>query len=112
MFIVKKKKDHKKKETKEKTHGTECITVSVLFTCQYFTHKDFLRFFHCSTGSCQLVLQIYSHKLAELITQEVGVTMVTLSYPGKDKAAVLNHGKVISQYKKKGPIEKKTYSAI
>jgi hypothetical protein len=50
--------------------------------------------------------------LAELITQEVGVTMVTLSYPGKDKAAVLNHGKVISQYKKKGPIEKKTYSAI
>lgn len=31
----------------KKTNSTECITLSVLFTCQYFTHKDF--FFHVST---------------------------------------------------------------
>ena len=88
----------KKRKTKDKTHGTECITVSVLFTCQYFTHKDSLRFFRCSTGSRQSVLQINSHKLAELVTQEGGGNH---GYPfiswKKDKAAVLNHGKVISQ---------------
>ena len=32
---------HKMKERNENTNGTECITVSVLFTCRYFTHKEF-----------------------------------------------------------------------
>lgn len=29
----------------KKTNSTECITVSVLFTCRYFTHKDFFYYF-------------------------------------------------------------------
>lgn len=35
----------KTKEGNERTNGTEFITVSVLFTCRYFTHKDFFFFF-------------------------------------------------------------------
>lgn len=29
-----------KEQNEKKTNSTEYITVSVLFTCRYFTHKD------------------------------------------------------------------------
>lgn len=69
----------------KKTNGTECITVSVLFTCQYFTHKDFFFFFfYFSTlAAVSYFSKLTAKNVAGLVTQEVSVTMVTFHIPKK-----------------------------
>lgn len=62
-FIVKNNNNRKQKEGNEKNNGTEFITGSVLFTCQYFTHKDFFLLLFLYTGSCQLLHQINCQKM-------------------------------------------------
>lgn len=76
----------REKEMEKKTYSTECITLSVLFTCQYFTHKDF---FNVSTLAAVSYFSKWTAKnVAELVTQEVSVTMVTFQIPKRLSCSV------------------------
>lgn len=68
----------------KKTNGTECITVSVLFTCRYFTHKDFFLYFS-TLAAVSYFSKLTAKNVAELVAQEVSVTMVTFHIPKKIK---------------------------
>lgn len=65
----------KHKEGNERTNSTEFITVSALFTCQYFTHKDFFKtffflFFHFSTlAAVSYFTKLTAKNIAGPVTQ-------------------------------------------
>lgn len=96
---------NQRKGMKAPAISTGFNSTSVLFTCQYFTHKDFFFFFpllHLSTlAAVSYFTKLTARNVAGLVTQDVSVTMVTFHIPPKDKAAVWIYGRVIRQGREK-----------